>query len=36
MGIPTDFYWWTLEVASYNDIHWMTREEMLAFGVITQ
>ena len=36
MGIPTDFYWWTLEVASSDDIHWMTREEMLAFGVITQ
>jgi len=36
MGIPEDFYWWTLAVAASNDIHWMTREELLAFGVVTE
>jgi len=36
MGIPADFYWWTLSVATADDIHWLTPEEMLAFGVVTQ
>jgi hypothetical protein len=36
MGLPSDFYWWTLSVATADEMHWMTREEMLAFGVVTE
>lgn len=28
VNIPAEFYWYTLEAAPANDIHWMTEEEM--------
>jgi len=36
MGIPEDFYWFTLEAAPYDGIHEMTREEMLYYGLIIE
>lgn len=35
MDIPTDFYWYTLEAAPADDIHWMTIEEIIQYQVIT-
>ena len=35
MGISADFYWFTLEAAGPNDIHWMTEEELLLYGLLT-
>ena len=31
MGIPTEFYWFTLKAASAEDIHWMKPEEISKF-----
>ncbi len=31
--VPEAFYWYTLESASPDDVHWMTRAEMDRFGV---
>ncbi|WP_152558771.1 COG3904 family protein [Endozoicomonas numazuensis] len=35
MGIPADFYWYTLEAAPSDDIHWMTQEEIKRYKVAT-
>lgn len=35
MEIPLDFYWYTLEAAPANEIHWMTAEEIETYRVIT-
>ncbi len=35
MGIPTSFYWRTLEAAPANDIHWMTEKELAEFNFRT-
>jgi acetyl esterase/lipase len=35
MGLPDAFYWFTIEAAGPDDIHWMTREELSRFGVLT-
>jgi len=35
IGIPSGFYWYTLEAASPEDIHWMTPEEIARYDVIT-
>lgn len=35
MNIPTDFYWYTLEAAPANNIHWMTSEEIKKYNVLT-
>gem|GEM_PF-555140 len=35
MGIPEAFYWYTLEAAPADDIHWMTDEELERFGVLS-
>jgi len=35
MGIPEDFYWYTLEVASAAGIHWMSPREINRFGLAT-
>jgi len=35
MGLPESFYWFTIEAAGPDDIHWMTREEMTRFGLLT-
>ena len=36
MGISDDFYWFTLEAASSDDIHEMTQEELLLYSVVTE
>jgi len=35
MGIDASFYWFTLEAASASDIHWMTEDEIVAYGLVT-
>lgn len=35
MDIPTDFYWYTLEAASADDIHWMSPEEIKKYEIVT-
>ena len=35
MGIPESFYWYTLEAAPADDIHWMTDKELVRFGMLT-
>jgi len=36
IGITTDFYWYTLEAAPAEGNHWMTAEEMVLYGVLTE
>ena len=36
MGIPVDFYWYTLNAASSSEMHYMTSEELKRFKVIPQ
>ena len=35
MGIPRSFYWYTLEAASAEDIHYMTEEELAKYNMLT-
>ncbi len=35
MGVPEDFYWYTLEVAPPERIHWMSDEEILVYEMAT-
>ncbi len=35
MGIPTGFYWYTLEAASADSIHWMTQSELEQYSMLT-
>ncbi len=35
MEIPEDFYWYTLEAAPAEDIHWMTPQEIIKYKVET-
>lgn len=35
IGIDEDFYWFTLQAAPPEDIHWMTEEEMTQYAVHT-
>lgn len=35
MGIPQSFYWYTLEVATADEIYWMTEEELRDYNMIT-
>lgn len=36
IGINADFYWYTLEAAPANSIHWMTMQEIAQYGVLTE
>jgi hypothetical protein len=36
MGIPEDFYWFTLEAAPPQRIHWMSDEEIVLYGLVTE
>ncbi|PSL20677.1 alpha/beta hydrolase [Shimia abyssi] len=36
MGIPQSFYWYTLDVASVDDIHWMTATEADQYRMTTR
>jgi hypothetical protein len=35
MGIPEEFYWFPLEAAPPQRIHWMSDEEILRYGLVT-
>ncbi len=35
LGIPTEFYWFTLEAAPPDGIHYLTPQEMVRFDVVT-
>ena len=35
MEIPEEFYWFTLEAAPPQRIHWMSDEEILRYGLVT-
>ena len=35
INIPTKFYWYTLEAAPAEDIHWMTIQEITTYNVVT-
>ena len=35
LGIPTEFYWYTLEAAPGNEMHWMTGDEIDLYNVVT-
>ena len=35
MGIDPSFYWFTLDAAPADSIHWMTSDELIAFGLVT-
>lgn len=36
MGIPEDFYWFTLEAAPPQRIHWMSDEEIVFYGLVME
>jgi hypothetical protein len=36
MEIPEDFYWFTLEAAPPQRIHWMSNEEIVIYGLVTE
>lgn len=36
MDIPDDFYWFTLEAAPADEIHWMTQEELKKYECIKE
>jgi hypothetical protein len=36
MGIPEDFYWFTLSAAPPQRIHWMSDEEILVYQLVTE
>ena len=35
MDIPVDFYWYTLDAAPADSIHWMLQKEILQFDIVT-
>lgn len=35
MGIPAEFYWFTLEAAPADGMHWMTPIEVARYGMVT-
>lgn len=36
MGIPTDFYWFTLQAAPAEDIYFMTEAELVQYQMVTR
>lgn len=36
VGIPETFYWFTLNAAPAEGMHWMSRDEIMRFGVATR
>ena len=36
INIPEDFYWFTLESASVDDMYWMKENELLKYKIITE
>lgn len=36
IGVPEEFYWFTLQAAPYEEMHYMTEEEIRRFKILTQ
>ena len=36
LGTNEDFYWYTIEAATADDIHWMTAAERIEYGITTR
>ncbi|MCG8352289.1 MAG: hypothetical protein MI924_31375 [Chloroflexales bacterium] len=36
MGVPTEFYWFTLQAASSEEMHWMSAQEQQQYHITTQ
>lgn len=36
MGIPEDFYWFTLDIAPSDDMHWMTQQQRMRYRITTE
>ena len=36
MDIPSEFYWFTLQAAAAEDIHWMTKDELVQYQMATE
>ena len=36
LGINEDFYWYTIEAANAENIHWMTASERVQYGIVTR
>jgi len=36
MGIPEDFYWFTIQAAPADDMHYMTAEEIALYNILTE
>lgn len=36
MGVPEDFYWFTIYEAPADKISWMTQEDVIKYGLLTQ
>lgn len=36
VGIDPQFYWYTLDAAPADDMHWMTDDELRRFSIATQ
>lgn len=36
MGIPADFYWFTVQAAPAEDMHWMTMAEIEQYQMVTE
>jgi len=36
MNIDTDFYWYTLDAAPADDIHWMSEQDIAKYNIVTQ
>jgi len=34
MGVPSNFYWYTLDAAPAEEIHWMTQSELFGYEVL--
>ncbi|MFG0319801.1 MAG: EF-hand domain-containing protein [Planctomycetota bacterium JB042] len=36
LGVPEAYYWFTLEAAPAEEMHWATREELVRYGIVTE
>ncbi|RFB04834.1 alpha/beta hydrolase [Parvularcula marina] len=36
IGMDEEFYWYTLRVAKFDDMYWLSTEELLKYGVVTK
>lgn len=36
LEIPEEYYWFTLEAAAAEEMHWVTRDELVRYGMVTE